>query len=230
MDAKTTPQSPGRELHLRVGTAQRERALEVIRNAAADERISFDELEGRVPRALGAVTRADLASVLDDLLPATAVDELLGGDPAVGEGPGYSWDDPLVLEGRSWHELMVAGDWVVPPFLEVHASIGGVRLDFSESVPRSKVIDLVLVVNDWGTTTIVVPEGWGVDTQGTQAEVSYIETRGVRTRAQAGKPSIIVRGRTSGQVKVKVADDRDRRKAQKWLDKGRPGLPELPSA
>ncbi len=49
MDAvSTTPQGPGRELHLRVGTAQRERALEVIRNAAADERITFAGAVARV--------------------------------------------------------------------------------------------------------------------------------------------------------------------------------------
>ena len=69
MDPVTEHPGLDRQLHLRVGTSQRERALAEIRNAAADERITFDELEGRVPRALGAVTRADLASVLEDLLP-----------------------------------------------------------------------------------------------------------------------------------------------------------------
>ncbi|MDO5533522.1 MAG: DUF1707 domain-containing protein [Propionibacteriaceae bacterium] len=219
-----------RELHLRVGTAQRERALEVIRNAAADERITFDELEGRVPRALAAVTRADLVSVLDDLAPAAEVDAILGLDTPIGEGPGYTWDDPLILEGTGWKQLIIAGEWAVPPFLEVHSSIGGVLLDFTLATARAKVIDLVLVVNDWGTTTIVVPEGWGVDTQATQVEVSYIETRGVRTRPQADKPRIMVRGRTSGQVKVKLSDDKDARKAQRFIDKGRPGMPELPRA
>lgn len=216
-------------MHLRVGTTQRELALEAIRNSAADERITFDELEGRVPRALGAVTRADLVAVLEDLLPAAEVDAIIGSDLPLGEGPGYTWDDPLVIEGTGWRELKVAGPWVVPPFLEVHSSIGGVWLDFSQAVPRSTVIDLVLVVNDWGTTKITVPEGWGVDTIGTQAEVGYIETRGVRTRARHGLPRIIVRGQTSGQVKVKVTDERARRKAQRFLDAGRPGMPELPS-
>lgn len=231
MDAvSTTPQGPGRELHLRVGTAQRERALEVIRNAAADERITFDELEGRVPRALGAVTRADLVSVLEDLAPAAEVDAVVGLDAPIGEGPGYSWDDPLVLEGTGWKQLTVSGEWVAPPFIEVHSSIGGVLLDFTLATAPAKVIDLVLVVNDWGTTTIVVPEGWGVDTQATQAEASYIETRGVRTRPQHGKPRIIVRGRTSGQVKVKVSTEKDVLKAQRFIAKGRPGMPELPRA
>ena len=231
LDAVSTPpQPPGTDGHLRIGTAQRELALEVLRNAAADERISFDELEGRVPRAVHAVTRADLAAVLDDLLPAARLAELVGSEAPIGEGPGYTWDDPLVLETTGWKEMVLAGPWVVPPFLEIHTSIGGVRLDFTDAEPRSKVIDVVLMVNDWGTTTVIVPEGWGVDTGFTQAEVGYVEARGVRTRAQPGKPRVILRGRTSGQVKVRSATDADRRKTEKFLAKGRPGMPELPRA
>ncbi len=230
MSTVPTPPVPPADGHLRVGTAQRELALEALRNAAADERITFDELEGRIPRAVHAVTRADLASVLEDLVPAASLAELVGSDAPIGEGPGYTWDDPLVLEREGWRELVVAGPWVVPPFLELHTSIGGAHLDFTEAVARSKVIDLVLMINDWGTLTIIVPEGWGVDTGATQAEASYVEARGIRTRAQRGKPRIILRGRTTGQIKVRNPKDSDRRKAERFLAKGSPGLPELPRA
>ena len=214
--------------HLRVGTAQWEHALEALRNAAADERISFEELESRVPRAVHAVNRADLVAVLDDLLPADRLADLLGAEAPAGAGPGYLWDDPLVLVAKG-AELYIAGPWVVPPFLEVHGSLLGVRLDFSQAVPRAKVIDLVLQVSH-GTTTIIVPEGWGVDTSETQAEVGFVDSGGVRTRAQRGLPRIIVRGRASGAIKTRVATDRDRRRAEKHLAKGRPGMPELPMA
>ena len=130
--------------HLRVGTAQREQALEVLRNAAADERISFDELEGRVPRALHATTRDDLAAVLADLLPTERVEEIVGGEPPLGEGPGYSWEDPLILESERWTELAVVGPWVVPPFLEVNASKGPVLLDFQRAGMLTPVIDIVV--------------------------------------------------------------------------------------
>lgn len=213
--------------HLRVGTAQREQALEVLRNAAADERISFDELEGRVPRALHATTRDDLAAVLADLLPTERVEEIVGGEPPLGEGPGYSWEDPLILESERWTELAVVGPWVVPPFLEVQTSIGGVRLDFTQATARSKVIDVVLMINDWGTATIVVPEGWGVDTGGTQGEVGMMEARGVRTRARPGMPRIILRGRTSGALRVRMTTPSDERRAARLIAKGRAGLPEL---
>ena len=210
--------------HLRVGTAQREQALEVLRNAAADERISFDELEGRVPRALHATTRDDLAAVLADLLPTERVEEIVGGEPPLGEGPGYSWEDPLILESERWTELAVVGPWVVPPFLEVQTSIGGVRLDFTQATARSKVIDVVLMINDWGTATIVVPEGWGVDTEG--VKVDNGQTAGlnssVRTRPERGMPRLILRGNFAGSVVVRHPRWADRRALTKWERLGRP--------
>lgn len=78
-------------------------------------------------RALHAITRDDLTAVLTDLLSAERIEEIVGGEPPLGEGPGYSGEDPLVLESERWSELAVVGPWAVPPFLEVQTSIGGVR-------------------------------------------------------------------------------------------------------
>jgi len=60
--------------HLRVGTSQRENAVEILRNAAAEDRITFDELDARVEQALGARTRGELAEILSDLVPTTELD------------------------------------------------------------------------------------------------------------------------------------------------------------
>lgn len=53
---------------LRVTLRQRESVVQHLREAAADGRISFDELTTRLPVAMEAVTRADLYGVLGDLL------------------------------------------------------------------------------------------------------------------------------------------------------------------
>ena len=230
MSLPTEPDPQRRELHLRVGTAQREAALEVLRNAAADERITFEELEARVPRALHAVTRGDLTTVLDDLLPAAEVDHVVGEELPRGSGAGYSWEDPLVLEVEGWTELYVAHAWEVPPFLEVHASSGGVRLDFSEAIPRAKVIDLVIVCGSWGSTHLIVPDGWGVDMASWQTEVSTLQLQGVRTRPRPGLPRIIVRGQTSGMVYVRRPNERDRKRAAKQLRRNGGTPPALPRA
>lgn len=201
------------EAHLRVGTAQREAALEVLRNAAADERITFEELEARVPRALHAITRGDLIAVLDDLLPAAEVDHVVGGELPQGSGAGYSWDDPLVLEVDGWTELYVAHAWEVPPFLEVHASIGGVRLDFSEAIPRAKVIDLVIICVNWGRTHLIVPEGWGVDIASWQTEVSTLQPAGRPDPAEAG-PAPDHRPRPDGRRRLRPPAQRPRPEAR----------------
>lgn len=214
---------------LRVGIAERERALEILRNAAAEDKLSFDELEGRIPQALHARTRADLASILDDLIPAAELDGAIGGATSLGAGPGYTWDEPLVFEGTGWSTMTIAGPWVVPPFLEVHSSsVGGVRLDFSQARPASQIIDLVISMHGYGTMTMIVPAGWGVDSTAAQADVNHVQTTGVRTRPTKGLPRVIVRGRTNGAVKVRTTTRADLARATKLAAKGGLALPSGP--
>lgn len=223
------PYPDGSDRHLRVGTTQRELALEILRNAAAEDKLTFDELEARIPQALHAVTRADLASVLNDLIPTADLDEALGGAASIGEGPGFTWDEPLVFVGTGWSPMTIAGPWIVPPFLEIHTGIGGVRLDFSQARPTSKIIDLVIMINGYGTTTVIVPVGWGVDSTAAQADVNYVQTTGVRTRPEKGLPRLILRGRTNGAVKVRTPTPDDAKKAARAAAKGKLALPAGPT-
>ncbi|MGA4670484.1 DUF1707 SHOCT-like domain-containing protein [Propionibacteriaceae bacterium Y1923] len=220
----------GHDRHLRVGTSQRELALEILRNAAAEDKLTFDELEARVPRALGAVTRADLVEVLNDLVASAEIDEVLGTAVTIGEGPGYTWDEPLVFESKGWSLMTIAGPWVVPPFLEVHCSIGGLRIDFSEARATSRIIDLVVMASSYGSTTIIVPEGWGVDSAAYQTDVNNFTSAGVRTRPDKGFPRVIVRGRTNGTVQVRHPKPSDVKHAAKVAAKGKLALPAPPRA
>ena len=54
-----------------------------------------------------------------------------------------------------------------------------------------------------------------------------MEARGVRTRARPGMPRIILRGRTSGALRVRMPTPSDERRAARLIAKGRAGLPEL---
>ena len=69
---------------LRVTRGQREHVIELLRNAAADGRLSFEELEARVPRADNAMVRADLAAVLVDLVPAAQLAAEVGDAAPAG--------------------------------------------------------------------------------------------------------------------------------------------------
>jgi hypothetical protein len=69
----TGPQGPaaaGRDL-LRAGHAEREQAIESLKDAFVDGRLTMDELDARAGRALAARTCAELAGLTADIPPAT---------------------------------------------------------------------------------------------------------------------------------------------------------------
>ncbi|MFT3876962.1 MAG: DUF1707 domain-containing protein [Propioniciclava sp.] len=200
-----------RDRHLRIGHPQRDHALDILRSAAADGRLEFDELEHRTTRALAAVTRADLAEVLHDLVPSAELDNELGAGVPIGEGPGYSWDDPLLLRGDQ-QPVRVGGPWVAPPFIEVVCGWRSSLIDFTQSHPTSPVIDIV-IGGQWGGLTIIIPDGWGADLQGIQADGSSYTTSSVPTRPRRGLTRLVVRGRSTGGVAVRTPTARDLRRA-----------------
>lgn len=194
---------PVEDAHLRISTAQRENALQVIRDAAADGRLDFDELDARTAGVMTAHTRGELAAGLGDLVPSAQLGEMVGAVAPVGEGPGYTWDQPLLVQNTSWWKRMVIeGDWTAPPFIEVITAAGEVKLDFTGARVAAPVIDLVVMAN-YGKVQLVVPEGWGVDVTSvlTAGQNSMLTTR-VPSRPARGLPRIVVRGRTAGQLKV----------------------------
>lgn len=203
---------------VRVGSFERERALTELRNAAAEDRISFDELEDRIPRVVGARTRADLAGPLGDLMTETALAAFFGEVAPAASGPGWRWEDPLVLRAQSWHALRLLGTWDVPPFVELQYGIGGVLIDFTHARALAPLLDVVLVGSSWGTAVLIVPEKWGVDTQGVQVDSSGSVTATVRTRPTGPDAArIVLRGRATGSLTVRTPTGRDLRRAERAL-------------
>lgn len=186
------------DAQLRVSTAQREQTLQVVREAAADGRLDFDELDQRTVQVMDSRSRADLAATLDDLVPSDEIGTFLGAPAPVGEGPGYSFEQPLVVRNPSWWKRRkVQGEWVVPPFMEVITGAGGVQLDFTRARAAAPVVDMVVMAN-YGTVRLVVPQGWGVDATALQAAgQSSTVTSQVGTRPEPGQPRIIVRRRSA---------------------------------
>ena len=73
MPVTTGPQGPaaaGRDL-LRASHAEREQAIESLKDAFVDGRLTMDELDARTGRALAARTCAELAGLTADIPPAT---------------------------------------------------------------------------------------------------------------------------------------------------------------
>jgi hypothetical protein len=144
---------------MRVSDADRDRAAEVLREAAAQGRLSMDELDERLELAYAAKTYADLAPITRDL-----------PEP----GPGLSTTVPAGrIGGTPRNKFSVAimsgarrrGSWVLPRSYVAVAVMGGVELDLREarfSEPEVTVHAYALM----GGVEITVPEDIEVDVSG----------------------------------------------------------------
>src|SRR5580692_10290661 len=108
---------PAREL--RASHEDRDRAVELLRLAAGDGRLSADELDQRLEVALTARTYGELAALTRDL------------PTAPGLATAAEPKDLIRIEARSGSARR-DGRWVVPKRMEIRVSSGSVRLDFAE--------------------------------------------------------------------------------------------------
>jgi len=70
--------------HIRVGHADREQAIEALKDSFAQGRLTKHELDARAGQAFAARTRADLAALTADIPPAPAVATPAAAGPARG--------------------------------------------------------------------------------------------------------------------------------------------------
>lgn len=132
---------------LRASHADRDRVAELLRVAAGDGRLTADELDQRLERALTARTVGELAELSRDLPPAS--------------GPGGVAKDTVTIDrqgGRDKRE----GRWLVPRRLVVRVGWGHVTLDFTEAVITQPVLDIDLDVRS-GTLTLLTRPGISID-------------------------------------------------------------------
>jgi hypothetical protein len=137
---------------LRASHADRDQVAEVLRVAAGDGRLSPEELDDRLERALTARTYAELAALTADL-PATP------GAPVVPAGAGAVSATPKDLVRIHVHGSSARrdGHWVVPKELDVKVRGGGVTLDFTEAVIVLPVLRITAEVRGGGLTLITRP-------------------------------------------------------------------------
>ena len=158
------PPVPADPRQLRAADADRDRTAEVLRRAASEGRITFDELDERVSRAYAAKTFADLEAVTSDLpgpgvkppAPATAryqPQEVPAGTPA----PSLSL---AIMSGARR-----AGPWLVPPAYTAVAIMGGVELDLRDARFAAAEVTIRAFCL-MGGVSITVPEDMAVDVSG----------------------------------------------------------------
>jgi len=143
---------PGGQPELRASHDDRERAAEIIRIAAGDGRLTADELDERLEKALTARTTGELAVLTAD--PPTARAQLGLAQPK----------DMVTIECMGGNARRV-GDWVVPRRMEITATGGNVKLDFTEAVITEPTLRIDATVRG-GNLILVTRPGVEVDTDG----------------------------------------------------------------
>jgi len=137
------PQQP----ELRVSHADRDRVAEQLQIAAGDGRLTMDELDERLDKALTARTGSELEVLVRDL-PAVSG----AGAPAPAEVKDLVSID--VTSGNAQRQ----GRWVVPRAMNLKVRSGNIKIDLTEAVISQPVLKIQADVRS-GNITIVTRPG-----------------------------------------------------------------------
>ncbi|GII62592.1 hypothetical protein Skr01_26770 [Sphaerisporangium krabiense] len=189
---------------MRASDAEREAAVERLRQASVEGRLTLAELTERTEAAYLARTHTELAQLTADL----------PGAPGVPAPPPPPYAAPARAGGaRRWFVAIMSenkrrGKWRVDQEIGAVAVMGEVTLDLREAEVRSNQIDVVATAV-MGSVKIIVPDGVDVDLEGVaimgEKKANVIE-------APPGQNVPVVRVRAyvlMGEIKV-VGDSRSR--------------------
>jgi hypothetical protein len=149
-----TGAGPGARPELRASHEDRDRAVEILRVAAGDGRLTAAELDERVEAALTARTGGELAALTADL-PAVP------GQGGAVAGPAK---DVVRLDYQGGNATR-RGQWVVPARMEIRAVGGTVTLDFTDAVITRPTLQIQAYVRGGGLVLVTRP-GIEVDADG----------------------------------------------------------------
>jgi Domain of unknown function (DUF1707) len=128
---------------LRISDADRHKVAEVLREAAGEGRIDFEELDERLEATYAARTYADLVPITVDL-PVQTVAQLPmlpAAAPVPNVVPGAATERHLAIMSG----LERKGVWVVPQHLTVNCFMGGADLDLRRAQFATR--EVVITVN-----------------------------------------------------------------------------------
>jgi Domain of unknown function (DUF1707)/Cell wall-active antibiotics response 4TMS YvqF len=171
---------------VRASDAERDRTVERLRDAAAEGRLTFEELADRIGVASAATHQAELERVTSDL-PA----------PAAVAAPTIEFAHSSVTG-----DLERKGAWVVPERSRWQAVFGDVRLDLREARVGASVVTIE-VASVFGDIDLLVPEGIAVEVRVRTILGDVRQEAG--DAADSGAPRVVVTGwSVFGDVKVRA--------------------------
>jgi DUF1707 SHOCT-like domain/Cell wall-active antibiotics response LiaF, C-terminal len=169
-------------MDVRASDAERDQAVDRLREAAAEGRLTFEELADRIELAANAVTRAELVPLTADLPTALTL------QPA----------EPIRV--RMSGDIKRSGAWVVPPESSFRSYFGHVKLDLREATITAQEIRID-AFTPFGNIDLLVPEGVHVDVR---AAAKLGKLKQETSAASPGAPRIVLTGGTwFGNVKIR---------------------------
>jgi Domain of unknown function (DUF1707) len=149
---------------LRASHEDRDRVVELLRVSAGDGRLTAEELDERLERAMTARTYGELARLVADL-------------PAQGTAPAAAprAKDVVRIECGSAHTQRV-DQWVVPQRMEVKVSSGQVKLDFTRAVITQPSLQLDIEVRS-GHVILITKPGIVVDADDVSVRSGHVKVR-----------------------------------------------------
>ncbi|MEU6236201.1 DUF1707 domain-containing protein [Kitasatospora sp. NPDC047058] len=157
---------------IRASHADRDEVVEILRDAAADGRLTAEELDDRLALALNARTFGELALLTRDLpvapLPAPA--------PVPRAEPVRPGKDVVEINQR-FGTLRRIGPWEVPRRLDIRMHGGDVKLDFTQAVISHATLDLDVYLSIGGDLIMVVRPGIVVATHELAVGVGDLKVR-----------------------------------------------------
>jgi len=144
----------------RASDAEREAVADRLQRAAAEGRLTAEELDERLGVAYAARTRAELEPLTADLpSPAPARGDTPAGPVVDRRGGGRRWIVNVLGGGTQ------RGRWRAGRRMTVVSILGGGDVDLTEAIFEDDVLDLVFV-DVLGGSDLTVPEGVRVESGG----------------------------------------------------------------
>jgi hypothetical protein len=166
---------------IRASDAERDVAVEQLRAAAAEGRLTFEELADRIEAASNAVTRGELVPLTGDLPVAPAAQPSVPADV------------------RKFGDINRKGVWVVPAECHFRSFFGAVIVDLRQATITTREVHID-AHTPFGNIVVLVPEGVDVEVR---ANALIGKLRQEQTAAAPGAPRVVLTGGTwFGDVKI----------------------------
>ena len=212
MTLESSSADDGRDLDgrpdLRASHADRDRTVEILRDAASDGQLTASELDERVEAALTARTRSELAELTADLR--------FDVDPPAKE---------LVRIDQRFSEVSRTGRWKVPQRMQIKATAGNVKLDFTEAVIAGNTLHLEIELGIGADLLLITRPGITVETDDLTMRGGDIKLQDVKDEVPVAL-TVVISGRVRGG---NVVARFPRRNLGQWLRREPPPFRSLPS-